>query len=165
MYKEAGKPGYRVMRARKGQRVTQPYSSGIVELYHVADAGEPGERPREALELKIRLRYEERYLGINRYYAGRQNQVNIERVIRTPRREDISTQDLARTQEGKLYRIDQVQPVLDVSPPSMDLTLCRYEQVYETPGTEEGGGDIGGLHDLGTEDKGGTSGGDKGGEP
>ena len=151
MYKEAGKPGFRVMRARKGQRVTQPFSSGVVRLYSVTDGGEPGERPREVLTEKVKLCYEEQHLGLQRYYSGRQNQVKIERVIRAPRRGDISSQDMASTEDGTLYRIDLVQPVLDVYPPSMDLTLCRMEQDFS--GEEDDG--------LAREDSQSPSGGDQ----
>ena len=130
--------------------MTQPFSSGVVRLYSVSDGGKPGERPREALTEKVKLCYEEQYLGLNRYYSGKQNQVKIDRVIRAPRHRGISSQDMARTEDGALYRINLVQPVIDVYPPSMDLTLCRIEQDYE--GEEDNG--------LAREDSRGPSGGD-----
>lgn len=52
-------------------------------------------------------------LGIQRYYSGRQNQVQIERVIRVPRYPGVTNQDVATTEDGTTYRIDLVQ-----SPPS-----------------------------------------------
>ena len=38
---------------------------------------------------------------------------------------------MAITEDGEQYRIDLVQTVTDVYPPSMDLTLARIEQKYE----------------------------------
>ena len=46
-------------------------------------------------------------------------------------RPEVSSQDVAVTQDGRQYRIDLVQRVQDVSPPSMDLTLAKVEQRWE----------------------------------
>ena len=53
----------------------------------------------------------------------------------------ISTQDVAVTEDGRQYRVDWVQSVRDVYPPSVDLTLAAVEQGYKLPGE-------GGAHDL-----------------
>lgn len=74
------------------------------------------------------LRYEERSLGIQRYYAAAQNQIEVERVVRVPRYPGVTNQDVARTEDGTYYRIDLVQAVVDVYPPCMDLTLAKYTQ-------------------------------------
>ena len=42
-------------------------------------------RPVPVLEERFALRFAEQRLGINRLYQGRQNQVEIERVIRVPK--------------------------------------------------------------------------------
>lgn len=70
-------------------------------------------------------------LGIQRLYSGRQNQVELERVIRTPRAGDVNNQDVAVTEDGKQYRIDTVQSVQNVFPSSMDITLAKIEQRFE----------------------------------
>lgn len=116
---------------RPGNEVTQAYSDGIVTIYAVTDSAAPGMRPVERLTERVRLRYAERKLGIQRYYAGRQNQVEIERVIRVPRSKLVSTQDVAVTEDGRRYRIDMVQAAIDVYPPSADLTLVRIDQGVE----------------------------------
>lgn len=115
----------------KGE-ITQPYNDGILTVYAVSDAAPAGYQPVAQLTKKVVLRFEERALGINRYYAGRQNQIKIERVLRVPRRIDVSTQDVVTVSGSETaYRIDLIQAVTDVYPPSMDLTLVRYQQRYE----------------------------------
>ena len=117
--------------------VSQCFDDGVVTVYTAQNKAEPGYHPRIELAEKVRLRYEERSLGIQRYYNAAQNQIQIERVIRVPRYAGVTNQDIAQTEDGTYYRIDLVQAVMDVYPPCMDLTLAKYEQV---PGSEEEGG-------------------------
>lgn len=111
--------------------ISQSYNDGVVTVYAVTDSGPPGGLPVEKPVKKVVLRYEERRLGLQRYYASKQNQVEVERVLRTPRRRDVSSQDLAVTENGVQYCIDLVQSAADVFPPSMDLTLTRIDQNYD----------------------------------
>lgn len=120
--------------SRPSNQVTQAFNDGVVKIWSVKDTAQPGHLPVESLnELKDTLRYEEKRLGIQRYYTGKQNQVNIERVIRVPRTNRPSSQDVAILEDGKQYRIDLVQAVTEVYPPSVDLTLARIEQKFEVP--------------------------------
>ena len=114
---------------RPGNEITQSFNDGLVAIYTVTDGAQPGRLPVPVLEKKLTLRYEERQLGIQRYYSARQNQVKIERVIRVPRTGRVSSQDVAVTEDGRQYRVDWVQSVRDVYPPSVDLTLAAVEQV------------------------------------
>lgn len=111
--------------------ITQSFNDGILTVYTVENAAEPGYKPIEKLKKKMVLRYQERRLGLSRYYEARQNQVQIERVIRTPRTGDINNQDIGVTEDGRQYRIDLVQSVLDVFPPSVDISLAKIVQEYE----------------------------------
>ncbi len=113
---------------RPSNEVTQGYNSGVVTVYAVTDSARPGYQPVEQLTEKIKLRYEEQRLGIQRYYNAMQNQIQVERVIRVPRAEQITSQDVAETEDGRRYRIDLVQTVDGVWPPSQDLTLVKYQQ-------------------------------------
>ena len=113
--------------------ITQSFNDGIVTIYSVENSAPPGYRPAESLARKVALRYAEQRLGINRLYMSRQNQAEIERVLRVPRVESISNQDVAITESGKQYRIDYAQSVADVWPPSLDLSLPKVEQEYEVP--------------------------------
>ena len=124
----------------KGE-ISQRYNDGVVRIYSVEDTAAPGYAPVETPTLKITLRYEERRLGITRYFSGAQNQMQIDRVLRVQRAGKITSQDIAVTEDGQNYRVDLVQSVFDVWPESMDLTLSKIEQVIDLT---EGGGDDGG---------------------
>ena len=113
---------------RPSNEVTQSYNDGVVTVYSVTDSARPGYQPVEQLTEKIKLRYEEQRLGIQRYYNAMQNQIQVERVIRVPRAEQITSQDVAETEDGRRYRIALVQTVDGVWPPSQDLTLVKYQQ-------------------------------------
>lgn len=121
---------------RPGIEISQPFNSGVVSVYRVTDAGEPGYAPVPRLELRVRLHYEERKLGLIRFYSAKQDQVKVERVLRVPRRPEISPQDVAVTQDGRQYRIELIQMAEGVYPPSLDLTLSDVQQVYELPEEE-----------------------------
>ena len=127
---------------RPGSKVTQAYNDGVVTVYAVTDAARPGYQPKPTLTPKAVLRYEEQRLGIQRFYSGKQNQVELERVIRTPRLNCVSSQDVAVTEDGRQYRIDMVQSVPDVWPASMDLTLAKVTQQYGVSDLDTGEGSV-----------------------
>lgn len=112
-------------------QITQVFDDGVVTVYAVTNAAAPGYQPKPQLVKppKAVLRYEEQRLGIQRYYDALQNQIQVERVIRTPRHGHITNQDVAVTEDGRTYRIDLVQTVDNVWPASVDLTLVRYDQI------------------------------------
>ena len=115
---------------RPSNEISQQYNDGVVKIYAVTDKAEPGHQPKEQLELKYSLAFEERALGINRLYMSRQNNAEIKKLIRV-QRVNISSQDVAITHDGKQYRIDTVQGVKGVYPPSLDLSLKAIEQNFE----------------------------------
>lgn len=102
-------------------------------MYSADDVADPGRSPKTKLTEKIYLPYDELKLGIQRFYSGKQNQLQIERVVRCPAAGGICSQDVAITEDGQQYRIDLVQTVQDVYPPSVDLTLSKVKQKYEVP--------------------------------
>ena len=106
-------------------------NSGVVKIYSVEDSAQPGYQPKPSLTLKLTLRYEEQRLGINRLYLSRQNQAEIEKVIRVPRQDSISNQDVAILESGSQYSINYTQTVQDIYPPCLDLSLVKVEQNYE----------------------------------
>lgn len=113
---------------RPSGQISQTYNDGFVLVYGVEDEAEPGKKPVLKGVYKVKLSYEEQRLGIRRYYAGKQNQAQVERVIRTPRAGNVTSQDIVVTESGAKYRVDLVQVVLDVFPPSQDITLVNYGQ-------------------------------------
>ena len=115
------------------RRITQSYRDGVVRIYTVTDGAAPGYQPQPVLTLMETLFYQERRVGLQRYYAGRQAQVEVERVIRTQLRPAVNPQCVAVTEDGVQYGIELVQHVQAGYPPSMDLTLVRIDQKYEVP--------------------------------
>lgn len=117
---------------RPDNKITQAFNDGIADIYAVMDISAPGAKPHKALAgKKVRVRYEERRLGISRYYSGRENQINISRVVRIPAAAKITNQDVLVDETGDQYRIDLVQRINDVYPHSLDLTLEKILQKYE----------------------------------
>ena len=114
------------------------YTDGLLTVYAVIDAAKPGYKPISQLRKKITLRYEEQRLGLQRYYSGMQNQIQVERVVRTQNAGNITNQDVAITEDGRQYRIDLVQTADNVWPPSIDITLARIDQVYAVSNPDTG---------------------------
>ena len=114
---------------RPNNEISQTYNSGVCTLYRQRDVARAGYAPRPELERKAFLRYEEQRLGLNRYYVAKQTDVEVERVLRIPAPPSAllpSPHDVVRTENEVYYRIDLVQTVPGVWPPSLDLTLVRY---------------------------------------
>ena len=110
----------------------QTYNDGIINIYSVGNISEPGNMPKDGLTLKIdSLRYEERTVGMGRFWTAMQAQTKVERILRTPRIDTVSTQDIAIPIDGKQYKIVQIQYPKDVVPSSMDMSLERLEAEYE----------------------------------
>lgn len=116
---------------RPTHEVSQTYNDGVVTVYRVTDSAKPGDMPVIDTEQYAVLHYEERMLGVTRYYAAAQAMARVERVIRVQRRAGINAQMLAITEDGRKYRIDLVQTVQDVFPPSLDLTLSSVTHNVE----------------------------------
>lgn len=116
---------------RPNQEISQTYNDGIVTICSVENIAKPGYQPVIGLQNKVVLRYQEQRLGINRLYLSRQNQVELEKVLRIPYWEGISSQDVAVLADGRQYRIDTIQNVSGVYPPSLDISLSKIEQNYK----------------------------------
>lgn len=115
----------------KLKTLTQQFNDGIVNIYSVGNIAEAGNMPKDRLTIKVsNLRYEERIVGMSRYWTAKQEQAQIEQLIRVPRINSITTHDVAIL-NGEQYDIVQVQYPKDIEPPSMDLSLERLEVAYE----------------------------------
>ena len=80
--------------------------------------------------MKHSLRFDERTVGMNRFYAAMKNNVKVDMVVRVHRLSNVSTQDVAVVNYEQ-YKIKQVQYPSDVEPPCMDLSLERLVQKYD----------------------------------
>lgn len=108
----------------------QTYNDGIVNIYTVGNIAQPGNMKKEGLTIKVGpLRYAERTVGMSRFWTAQQAQVKVDRLIRTPRIDKVSSQDVVVLPDGQ-YRIKQVQ-YPEEEKLSMDLSLERLEVAYE----------------------------------
>lgn len=113
---------------RPGNEISQAYNDGLVTIYRLTDGAEPGYMPKPQPVRIALLRYEEQRLGLTRYYAAMQNNVQVERVVRVPLGAPIAAQDIAVTEDGQEYDINLIQTVDGVWPPSLDVTLAKVSQ-------------------------------------
>ena len=111
--------------------MAETFNDGVVRFYDVPPPEGLGGLPEPgALTLKETLRYRERTVGINRRNLFLQENVLVARVIRCIRRTNISTQDVAVTEDGARYAIRQIQYPDRVLPKVMDVTLEALVQKY-----------------------------------
>lgn len=68
---------------------------------------------------------------MGRFWTAMQAKVRVEQILRVPRLDSISSQDVAVPNDGKQYKIVQIQFPKDVVPPCMDLSLERVDADYE----------------------------------
>lgn len=118
---------------RKKDDVSESFNDGRLTVFAVENEAPPGYAPKAKLYPILSLNYEERELGFNRYFAGRQNMVKIERVIRIPKPNVAITSDnVIRTETGAFYSIAIAQHKTETYPPCIDLTLVKYEGTRKT---------------------------------
>ena len=116
-------------------RKRQSFPDGVVSVYKVTDLALPGDLPKEGLVLKQSLRYKERTVGLNRYYAALQNNIKVDFVIRCPEVRGLSEKAtdilVAILIDGYQYEVKQIQYIEDSMPPAMDLSLERAGSDYD----------------------------------
>lgn len=110
------------------RREPQVYNDGIVTIYDVGNAGGAGFRPIKEITEKHVLRYQERTVGVTRFFEAMAAQERVDRVIRIPRCGELTTDQVAALPGGKQYTIVQVQYPAGVLPPSIDLSLRVIEE-------------------------------------
>ncbi len=110
----------------------QTYNDGVCGVYGLVNAADAGDKPLYRLATKYdSARYEERTVGIHRFYAAKQAQVNIERVLRMPLLPLVLGGDIVVIGREQ-YRIDQVQYIRErFAPTVMDIALVRVGVPYE----------------------------------
>ena len=113
---------------RPANEITQPFNDGIVTIYIVQNSAAPGYEPKPVLTKLYSLRYSRQRLGINRIYLSRQDQAEIEDVIRVPYPGKIPVRTVAELEDGSRYEINTVQTVQDVWPKCLDLSLSALKQ-------------------------------------
>ena len=119
---------HRKLPFRPDHEISQVYPDGLVTIYRLTDSASPGYAPKLTAAKVGILRYEERRLGLQRFYSAQQVNVQVERVLRVPRGVPAAVQDRAVTEDGQEYEISLIQAVPGVYPPSLDLTLAVVSQ-------------------------------------
>lgn len=122
----------------------QTFNDGLCVIYSIKNIAQPGEKPKDGLAFKAGpLRYDERTVGVTRFWAAKQADARIDRLIRTHRIEGVTTHDVAVLNNGDQYTIEHLQHPQDVEPKCMNLSLQRITTRYEIeePPEEEGDGD------------------------
>ena len=106
----------------------QTFCDGLVIIYDVGNVGEAGFRPIKGLTKKHVLRYQERTVGVTRFFEAKAAQERVDRAVRVPRCGELTTDQIAALPSGKQYTIVQVQYPAGVLPPSIDLSLRAIEE-------------------------------------
>lgn len=106
------------------------FNDGIAEIYTVDNIAESGNKPKDGLSIKYKLRFSYNTIGVKRNYEAMQAQVKLSELVSIPLHRDISSQDVAVI-FGKQYKIQQVQHKIDTLPPTSQLSLTRLEADYE----------------------------------
>src|SRR5678810_807429 len=97
--------------------ITQAFNDGILSVYKIGNIAEPGNMPKDGLTLKFsNIQYEERTVGITRNSLAKQEQSEIEQLVRIPRIDGISVHDVVILTDGKQYDIYQSQNINNVEP-------------------------------------------------
>ena len=124
------------------QKKTQTFNDGLCSIYAVGNIAQPGEKPEDGLTLKAGpLRYEERTVGMSRFWAAKQAEAQIDLLLRMPRIDAVSTHDVAIPKDGGQYDIVHIQCPPDVEPPCMDLSLQLRKTKLQMAPPEGGHGD------------------------
>lgn len=106
------------------------FSDGIITVFDNQSKSAIGNIPREKLVERCTLRFREKTVGIQRFYQALQDNARIERMLRCPRRDDVSVLDVVKIISSGTddhYRIQQIQYPDSVSPPVMDISLERVD--------------------------------------
>lgn len=114
------------------------FEDGVCRICAVRNAAPVGKQPVEVLTERFRLLYQERQLGLTRYYTALQADVKISRVIRCLWRAEVSPQDVVIDERGEQFRIALIQKITNIQPPCMDLSLGKVEKVFQVSATNEG---------------------------
>lgn len=108
------------------------YDEGLVAICELENIAAPGAMPKEQLIKKNTLFFGDRTVGFSRQYAAKGVSEQVDRLIRTWRENTIRIGMYAVMEDGKQYRIDNVQHLLDDDGLRVtDLTLRRLDRLYD----------------------------------
>ncbi len=97
------------------QQKFETFNDGICVIREIDDDGEPG-------DVVEKPRFQERTVGVRRYYEAMTNKIQIDMLIRIPYRPYLTTEYMAEIC-GNVYEITQAQRIPDTKPECTDLSL------------------------------------------
>lgn len=126
----------------------QTYQDGILSIKQIK-LQDPADAMKEQTEILQtlfgKLYYDERTVGMTRFFQGKQSDVKVDRLLRCPRQKNVRTTHVVVTEDGQQYHIRQIQYPKEVEPESMDLTLevlkTKMQVETEIVEPEAAGGD------------------------
>lgn len=101
--------------------------AGILTIYRLIDASEPGLAPKEDLRQICTAYYAERTVGVTRAYAAMSANQQIDKLVRCFNTVLPIEAEYAVLEDGNQYRISLKQQEGD----HIDLTLVRLEDFYD----------------------------------
>lgn len=108
------------------------FDEGICKICQLENIAKKGDKPQYQRLEKSKHWYEMRVVGINRYYAALQANNSIDYLIRIWQDQTITARDYCVLEDGKQYRITQVQHLLnDDGLKITDLSLERVDKLYD----------------------------------
>lgn len=118
--------------SRPTYEISQAFNDAPIEILKEEDTAVNGYMPKVERIVKGVFPTSKRTVGVTRYYAARQAQIEIEQVIRIPAPPyPITNKDVAHylgAPDDALLRIDRVQEVDGVYPRTLELTLTAYDR-------------------------------------
>ena len=109
--------------------------NGVLKICTLQNVADSGEMPTEKLVVVSRHYYGDRIIGYNRQYAAMGVSQQVDRLVRIWRDENITVKQYALLDDGKQYRVDMVQHLLDDDGLKVtDLTLSRLDDNFDVEG-------------------------------
>ena len=120
------------MRLRVKQ-IDEHFDDGSLKVYETKDVSGAGEFENLQTTLKhAGIRYQIRTVGFNRFVQNKQIDVEISKLLRVQRIPlDSSVYSVVELEDGTQYKIEQIQEIVDVYPPCLDLSLSVAKQRVE----------------------------------
>ena len=109
---------------------------GVCRIYKITNTAAPGDMPADGLVLCSSYYFEERVVGMSRYYSALQVQSKIARIVRIWQDRSIEADNVCLIENdsdtnGVQYRIIQAQHIEDANGLKVsDLTLERLVEPY-----------------------------------
>ena len=107
------------------------FDDGQVDIYTITNTASAGDLPKEGLIYGSSYWYEERTVGITRFYAALKTDVKLEMLVRIWRDKSIDTSQICKIDDAQ-YRIVQVQHLLNEDGLEVtDISLERLSETYD----------------------------------